>query len=537
MIKKWLRDIFDKKEPTDTSEWRTDCSIFKFLSSSLGENDKLKDSAKDLPDEIKADDEVRFAPGLMDAMFGADDSAGSKKRVADLARHLTIIAKKGDTTSEQAFYKLVTESNGAIGIMDEFLQAVVSKSLPVNPYLFNFAKDLATKTDQRNAVKFGIAILGLCQNKSVLEDIRILGLHDEFTVYSVIAIAGLSDDAENDLWELAKKVDGWGKIQLVDRLANPGLKEPVKDWLIFEGYKNNIMYEYLAYTCAVHGELHKKLGSEQIERPLFKAASDILEALIAEHSPANDITSYPFASQVIRDFVQHAKTHATEVSDFNVLHKIRNFLIELQNDIGDQKENGWNQDNISNCIIDTIETLNGRDWKTVTREALKSQDNDIYWNAKQAAENLEMDLWDTVWAKLNENPAKSTVWYDVTRYGKPEHSNKIINFALKHLPLDDLATGPKDSTGFGEHYNKHASLEYVTTYLENYPKMGDEILLAALQSPVTRTRNMAIRVLDKWTRENWSADIERGVRHLFNREPNKDTKENIERLLNGHELK
>jgi hypothetical protein len=537
MIKKWLQDIFYKKESIEINEWRTDNSILKFLSSNLDEKGNLSEKANDLPDEKKDDDKVRFAPGLMDAMFGADDSVDSKMKVAELSEHLKNIATIGDKISEQEFYRLITENEGIIGIIDEFLQIVVHEAMPIQPYLFNYAKDLATKTDKRNAVKLGIAILGLCQNKSVLNEIKILGLHDEFTVYSGIAIANLSDDAENDLWELAQKVDGWGKIQLVDRLARPELKEPIKDWLILDGYKNSIMYEYLAYTCAIHGELHKKLESDEINHKLFQSASDIIEALIVDHSPAEDITVYPFASQVIQDFIRHAKIHAAEIRDFNALHNIKDFLSELQNDIGEQDKNGWNQDIISNCLIEIVEILNSRDWKIVAYEGLKSNDNVIYWNAKQAAEKLGIDLWETVWTRLEEKPLDSSSWYDLTHYCKPEHSDKIIDFALKHLPFDELATGAKDSNGFGDNYNKYAIHEYATTFLENYPKKGERILLTALRSPVTRNRNMALRVLDKWKQENWSLEIEKEVRQLSEIEPNSDTKENIKRLLNRQELK
>lgn len=297
------------------------------------------------------------------------------------------------------------------------------------------------------------------------------------------------------------------------------------------------MYEYLAYNCAIHGELHKKLESEQIEQRLFNSASDIIEALIAEHSPSADITTYIFASQVIQEFIRHSKKQATNISDFNVLHKIKDFLTELQNDIGDQKENGWNQDIISNCLIEIFEILNSRDWKIVANEELKSNNNVTYWNAKQAAEKLGIDLWETVWAKLEQKPIDSSAWYDVTNYSKPEHSDKIINFALNHLPFDELATGAKDSNGFGDNYNKYSCLEYATTFLENYPKKGDKIILTALKSPVTRNRNMAINVLDKWKKENWSSEIEKEIKHLEKIEPNNDTKENIVRLLKGKELK
>ena len=534
---KWIQDIFDKKETIEIIEWRTENSILKFLLSNIDEKGNLKESTNDLPDEKRDDDEIKFAPGLMDAMFGADNSADSKKRIIELSKKINEVAIKGNKIAEQEFYKIVTENDGVIGIIDDFLQTLVNKSLPIEPFLFNYAKDLATRTDKRNAVKFGIAILGLCQNKSVLHDIKILGLHDEFTVFSSIAIANLSDDAENDLWQLAQKVDGWGKIQVVDRLARPDLKEPIKDWLVLDGYKNNIMYEYLAYTCAVNGELHKKLENEMIEHKLFKSASDIIEALIVEHSPSEDITIYQFASQVIQDFVRHAKKHVADISDFNTLNNIKDFLTELQNDIGEQKKNGWNQDIISNCLIEIVETLNSKDWKIIAYKGLKSKDNMIYWQAKHASEKLGIDLWETVWEKLEENPIDNSAWYDVTLNSKTEHSDKIIDFALKYLPFDELATGPKDSNGFGENYNKHASLENVTNFLENYPKKGEKIILTALKNPVVRNRNMAIKVLDKWKQENWSSTIENEVRHLQGIEPNKDTKENIGRLLNGEELK
>ena len=176
MIKKWLQDIFDKKEPIEFEEWRTDNSILKFLFSNLDNKGNLSEAAHDLPDEKKDNEKIRYAAGLMDAMFGADDSVDSKKRITELSKYLKKIATKGDKISEQEFHRLITENEGVIGIIDEFLQVVVNDELPIQPYLFNFARDLATKTNKRNAVKFGIAILGLCQNKSILNDIKILAI-------------------------------------------------------------------------------------------------------------------------------------------------------------------------------------------------------------------------------------------------------------------------------------------------------------------------------------------------------------------------
>ena len=281
--------MFHKKESVELIEWRTDNSILKFLSSNLDVEGNLTEKAHDLPDEKKEEDKIRFAPGFMDAMFDEEDSDDSKKRVSELVARMKKIAEKGDKMSEQAFYQGVTEDEQVIRIIDQVLEAIANDSFPIEPFLFSFAKDLTTKTDKRNAVKFGIAILGRCQNKSLLNEIKILGLHDEFTIFSAIAVSNLSENPASDLWDLAKKVDGWGKIQLVDILAEMELNQEIKDWLILEGYKNNIMYEYSAFTCAMSGQLHKKLESEQIDKKLFKSSADIIRALINVDEQAEEI--------------------------------------------------------------------------------------------------------------------------------------------------------------------------------------------------------------------------------------------------------
>ena len=74
------------------------------------------------------------------------------------------------------------------------------------------------------------------------------------------------------------------------------------------------------------------------------------------------------------------------------------------------------------------------------------------------------------------------------------------------------------------------------SYLENYPRQGEKIILTGLKSPVTRNRNMTIRVLNKWKRANWSPQIEKELMHLKNIEPNKETRKDIEKLLNGQNI-
>src|SRR5207248_2725531 len=112
-----------------------------------------------------------------------------------------------------------------------------------------------------------------------MEIFRTLGRHEEFTLFCAVGLANACDDGETQLWELAKHVDGWGRIHLVERLSKTENPE-IKDWLLREGYKNSVMYEYLAYPCAVGGGLLAALEADEVDDDLLLSAAEIIQALI-----------------------------------------------------------------------------------------------------------------------------------------------------------------------------------------------------------------------------------------------------------------
>lgn len=527
----WIKNIFARKEEMEILDWKTKDSILVFLQNNIASNGTLKPSTENLPDEKKADDEIKFAPGLLDSLFAEDDSDESKIRIRRLSILIDKVSKRGDKQSKSDFYREITENDSVVGILDQFLEKIVQSALPVDPYLYGYALDLATKTNNRNSVKFGIAILGLCQNQKPIEQIKVLGLHDEFTVFSTVALINISDNLIYDLWELAKLVDGWGKIQLVDRLAELELTEELREWLVLEGYKNSIMYEYLALTCAVNGELNKKLQNDSIQPELFKAAGEIIVALIDE-GPADGMSEYSDARETIQSYIRHAKKQKLNITDFNNLHYIKDFLEDFETDI--QAIKNWSESPI--CINEINNIVDSKLWTKEVESALESTDSIKYWNGKQASKKLGIDITQTLWNRLEKYPLESTSWHDIINYTKSDSAQSIVDKAIELLPLEELSTGPKNSMGAGPDWHKHQSLDYVITLLKNHPKLGEKIILAGLESPVIRNRNMTLKTLENWKQENWSDAVHKGLATLEKNEPTADVKENLGKLLKGEEL-
>ncbi len=511
--------------------WKTEESIYNFIVSSLDSSGKLKESGMELPDEPKTEAGLRYAPGMADAVFGNAESALSDEELEEFSE-LILRSALGDEESESRLYENVCSRYSVISIIDRVLGKLEEDSFSLKENLAVTAADFAFKSADRNAVKFGIALLGFCRSKDDLDGIKTLGLHDEFTLFATVAVMNISSDTEKDLLEIAKKAEGWGRIQSVQRLAEIVHSSETEDWLVYEGYKNSIMYEYLTYIAAVHGKLYERLCVPKIDRRLFESAGEIIEGLISG-GPAEDISDYDRAAMTVGQYIRHSILLAEELQDFIVLHSIKDFLEEIRDDIQNHERNGWNQDNIADCLIDINSVTRRSDWKKKTEDALDSPRLSVFFKGKIAASILGINYWENVWVRLKENPENVSLWSDAVNTAPPEMTDALIELSLKSLPLERLASGPADSVGLGENYAYYMCLEYLITYLGGFPGRGDQLILCGLQAPVTRTRNMCVMTLGRWGRENWSETIRQAVQNLSKIEPNPRTKSNLEKLLLG----
>ena len=101
---------------------------------------------------------------------------------------------------------------------DRLLDAIRARSIPADE-VRPAARWLITEGRDREAVKLGIVLLGLGAEPEDQQALRVLARHEEFTLYAGITIAGQTAQPDRELYALAKSVEGWGRIELVERLA------------------------------------------------------------------------------------------------------------------------------------------------------------------------------------------------------------------------------------------------------------------------------------------------------------------------------
>ena len=202
--------------------------------------------------------------GGLDGAVGHHVAGGGKSDRARLVhRGLRVVVEDASAEKLQKLYEQLLQGH-AMDCLDALVAVLIEAQDVDAGRLRDLAEWLAREAPDREPVKFAVALLGITGGREQRDLLMTLGRHEEMTLYVAVAISNIfGDEAEPLLFELAHEVEGWGRIHIVERLAETG-DPAVKAWLVRHGYRNAIMFEYLAYTCADAGELLRELEVEPV---------------------------------------------------------------------------------------------------------------------------------------------------------------------------------------------------------------------------------------------------------------------------------
>ncbi|MEO8697585.1 MAG: hypothetical protein ABI658_29055 [Acidimicrobiales bacterium] len=507
-------------------------SIFEHVRThALTDVPGLTTGGETLPDEDKVRQSTRvgWSAGALDGV-GTHHMSGDAASAAAV-EHLAVAAAAAMAQASrrhlESFYASV-ESARALDVIDSLIEALRQRG-STRDDVRDLGMWLSTTVPDREPVKLGIALLGVVGlDERTLDIVRVLGRHEEFTLFAAVAFRNGLTTAEPELFALAHHVRGWGRIQLVERLASTS-DATIKRWILREGFRNSVMYEYLAYLAATTGDLAAELTVPHPDRELLTAAGEILTALY-NGGPTSDIDDYADGALATDRFTAHMSTLAETVDDALATWEIERF-VTADGDWTERASRGWTLEFRSTAAARCRDILAAPKWDPAVRTGLAAQDRSLVWRADRLAPRVGIDAYPSHRASLDVNIVDPWVWQRALALSNSERSDELLALATARLPLDDVATGALDEMGFGPGFEAHMSVDAVLGHLQGRPGKAPRVVLAALRSPVTRNRNGALRALATWPREAWPDGSVARIAEIAVQDPNDKTREQARVML------
>jgi hypothetical protein len=466
-----------------------------------------------LPDEGPDDGRtIQWSAGALDGVLSRHgESTPEPARSAELAA-LIEDAASGDDEARSALYE-AARADGIVFALDEALDTLVAADVD-GEGVAEVGRRLLREAEHREPLKLAVALVGRMGDDRDLPPLETLARHDEFSLVAGVALANLLDDAVSAWWRVAQLAGGWGKIEAVGRLAQaPDLSEDVRGWLLRHGCDNAVMPEYLAYACATAGRLEDALDG-LVDDELLDGACTIVGALV-NGGPAEGIDEYEPGARVAAAVVELAGERPVNRVRLNTVVDVRRWAEEYEQHVAIAERCG--------------RVLARPDVRAFVAERLRDPDEILHIWA--IAEAMGLDPWESGWTHLQAARHDPGLYYELTRTTSPERWARLTAFAERALPLDALASGPREQL-FPPPEQRDAARALAFLVQGTRPgRWSPRIIAAALLSPVISTRNAALHALRRAEPAEWGEPVRSALGRLVLEEPMIEVRERARRQL------
>ncbi|WP_370947581.1 hypothetical protein AB5J62_08495 [Amycolatopsis sp. cg5] len=397
------------------------------------------DEGNPLPDEPEHGDGAVFAAGALDGILSHHLAGNRLEGAAGLA-DLLAEAARGELVPAivPGLERRLEDVN--VAEMSDELSGLLEQRDISDDRVRELARLLVEGGTLRESVKIGLLLLSLSGDERDRELLLLMGALEELTLFAVDALWRTQPDPHRAIFDLARRVRGWGRVQAVERLADSRDPE-IKSWLLRDGFRNDVMDEYLALTAAVTGGLRDALSAAVVDDDLLDGAGAILTALVAEYGPGDGIEYYLDAVPVLWRYAELVDAREPCLRTIRPLVAVLSFL--------DNPIEGlpWRFD------VDALRTryaeLLGRPEITQTVLAhLADPARADFLDALWPANVLGLRPRDQIVAYLEQSPVSFFAWSHLCKYVDPCDAPWLADLAERLLPPEQ----PPD-TGIRRHLN------------------------------------------------------------------------------------
>lgn len=296
-------------------------SLYESITSSVVDGELPADYSLPRPDNN--DNGVLWVDGALDGVsiyhmnippLSEEDQTIMEKAIR------TAAARDYDQAYE--LFEALGKSVNAICAIDDLQSFVLNHQEELDPQsLYEYSVYAVMASMDKECVKYGLSLMELFNldaNEDLKKAIRTIGLSDEFTIFAVFLMKQW-ENGNNEIWQLAQKVHGWGRIHAIERL-DPDTEE-IRHWLLTEGVHNNILAAYSALTCWEKADARTAL-QHPLTREEYEGIRDIIDGLLDE-GPVPGISEIEDAEDMILAFLRQSETLAAETEDHRIIRNIR----------------------------------------------------------------------------------------------------------------------------------------------------------------------------------------------------------------------
>ena len=509
-----------------------DLSIYELIKNSIQANGELPEDFKLPPKDPNG---VPWADGALDGVY----IYHLVENEEDIEPLKNIVFQISEGKFEEAQNNLENLDFFMISRRDSLLNWIIQEQKQINiDNLCEFTISQLSTSKNIEVIKFCLCVLEIIKletEKDTIEKVKILALSDEFTLYCLNILKNLKNSNE-EIFEIAKKVKGWGRIYSVKYLKVTN--DEIKEWILEEGCHNYIIPAYSAYTCAKKINLVEILNEDKISNKKFNDISYLMNALLDEEA-ITGISNLEDRELLIERYLEKAKTLASTEEDYYA-------VITLKEYIKNNKE-------INNELIKICdEILNSENTRNNIKELLKEG------YGYNIAKYLGIDIDKYILEYLQDNPLKNP--YIVFNISERKNMEKLVSLIEKKLTLEKLEGAPTDKFYSKNEENKeYIFLDTIIRKLgnfgriernfivslypvaptasieepENYIGIGENLIICALDSPYVDIRYGAVNTLESWKEKEYilSNKIIENIRNLEKLEVDEELKIKLNKLL------
>lgn len=425
-----------------------------------------------------------WAPGAMDGtrfyhMNTIDLEEEDKKELGVILHGLSLNTFRSARDRITALVKKYPMLSWADELQDYIRKNVDNLSLKD---LFIFSTFTMYSTNDPETLKFALCLLELFNtndDENLKNSVRRLALCDEFTLFCLFVILRWSD-VEGEMLEIAKKVDGWGRVHAIRMM--PAERPETQRWLLFNGCDCSVNEGYTAYNC------YEKIGMERMDFAALKtdelkAISKIIYALIDE-GPVDGISIIDERYRILGDFVKACDNRPLELDNYETIYAI---YLYVKNE-----DDGSHQEILDNCV----RMLRYERCATIVKKAVEEG------YGTRLAEALGIDTTDSYMNLLRQNFDEYN-GLATSLMKNPEVVDEVIDIFDKNYT-------PKESAEDEEPYydNEEMRIVFCIQELRVYPGKGVNLLIKANKSLDPPVRNMVINVAEAWMQNTGKSILE-----------------------------